>query len=304
MGPTWARTNSCPAIGEFKPIFDHRQVVGFSPATPQNEAGKRIEPPRSVPSPSTLSPLASNAPSPPLDPPRHVLRAPGVAGGSEDRVGAVHREKRLGYVRLPQHDGPGLAGQTDDHRVPLCRPPHPSAQPHGAGRPLCVDILLYGERQTVQGAPGFAARPLLVRAQGLAQRLGSKLMRKAVDVRLHLVRPMVQSLHDLDGAELAPLESVAHLTGCHLMDVHESPSCLPRTRLAPVSWLSPACFPPTRRCAQSIRRRRLRARPRGPQSCSVEDPDRPSATSGSSNERRASRCNRSGRSCPFPPARS
>src|SRR5579871_6081050 len=46
-----------------------RQKVGFSPVTPQNEAGMRIDPPVSVPVAIATIPAATAAPDPPLDPP-------------------------------------------------------------------------------------------------------------------------------------------------------------------------------------------------------------------------------------------
>src|SRR2546427_4239802 len=49
---------------------------GRSPTTPQNEAGMRSEPPRSVPSASTIIPVASAAHPPPLEPPPLNARAP------------------------------------------------------------------------------------------------------------------------------------------------------------------------------------------------------------------------------------
>src|SRR5918912_557843 len=43
--------------------------VGLWPATPQNDAGMRIEPPPSVPSAPGTMPAATAAPDPPLEPP-------------------------------------------------------------------------------------------------------------------------------------------------------------------------------------------------------------------------------------------
>src|SRR5438874_4466003 len=42
---------------------------GLSPTTPQHDAGMRIEPPMSVPTPAAASPAATAAPLPPVDPP-------------------------------------------------------------------------------------------------------------------------------------------------------------------------------------------------------------------------------------------
>src|SRR4051812_24217195 len=46
-----------------------RPKVGFSPNTPQNDDGSRIEPPPPVPTPSGPQPAPMAPPPPPLDPP-------------------------------------------------------------------------------------------------------------------------------------------------------------------------------------------------------------------------------------------
>ena len=55
-----------------------RPNVGFSPMTPQNAAGTRIEPPVSLPSASGTSRTASEAPDPPLEPPENRSGAHGL----------------------------------------------------------------------------------------------------------------------------------------------------------------------------------------------------------------------------------
>src|SRR5262245_66389300 len=46
-----------------------RPADGRRPTSPQNEAGMRSDPPRSVPSASAIIPVASAAAPPPVDPP-------------------------------------------------------------------------------------------------------------------------------------------------------------------------------------------------------------------------------------------
>ncbi len=55
--------------------------VGFSPTTPQSDAGCRTEPPVSVPSAQTASPAATAAAEPPLEPPGTVSRSHGLWTG-------------------------------------------------------------------------------------------------------------------------------------------------------------------------------------------------------------------------------
>jgi hypothetical protein len=55
-----------------------RPKVGFRPATPQNDAGIRIEPPPSDPSASGVMPEATEAAAPPLEPPGVRSRSQGL----------------------------------------------------------------------------------------------------------------------------------------------------------------------------------------------------------------------------------
>ena len=69
----------CRTLGQSgkTPSTGIRPQLGFSPTTPQHEAGRRTEQPVSVPSPSSQSPAASAAALPPDEPP--VVR-PGRRG--------------------------------------------------------------------------------------------------------------------------------------------------------------------------------------------------------------------------------
>src|SRR5947208_3498755 len=65
IGPTHEKLVQPLALGN----RDTRPSVGLSPTTPQQAAGWRMEPARSLPSASGPSPAASAAAAPPLDPP-------------------------------------------------------------------------------------------------------------------------------------------------------------------------------------------------------------------------------------------
>ena len=58
-----------------------RQRLGFSPTTPQQEAGMRIDPPPSEPCASGTSPAATAAAAPPEDPPAILAVSQGVTAG-------------------------------------------------------------------------------------------------------------------------------------------------------------------------------------------------------------------------------
>src|SRR5204863_9023423 len=65
IGPAWSKLG---ASGK-QPVIGTRPHVGLKPVTPQHAAGMRIEPPESVPSAASASPVTSAAAEPPLDPP-------------------------------------------------------------------------------------------------------------------------------------------------------------------------------------------------------------------------------------------
>ena len=58
-----------------------RPYVGFSPTTPQSDAGCRTLPPVSVPRAQTASPAATAAAEPPLEPPGTRSRSHGLCTG-------------------------------------------------------------------------------------------------------------------------------------------------------------------------------------------------------------------------------
>ena len=62
------------------PCREIRPMVVFSPRTPQNAAGIRIDPPVSVPIANGTMPAATAAADPPLDPARNARVVVGVQG--------------------------------------------------------------------------------------------------------------------------------------------------------------------------------------------------------------------------------
>ncbi len=65
IGPAWSKEG---ASGK-QPSIGTSAKVGLKPTTPQQAAGMRIEPPESLPRPTTASPAATAAAEPPLEPP-------------------------------------------------------------------------------------------------------------------------------------------------------------------------------------------------------------------------------------------
>src|SRR2546428_12993613 len=75
---------------------------GFSPTTPQQEAGIRIEPPPSPPWLSAQRPAATAAAAPPEEPPAVLVLSTGFRAGGDLRPPLSRRGPKPGAVALSQ----------------------------------------------------------------------------------------------------------------------------------------------------------------------------------------------------------
>lgn len=110
-----------------------RALVGLRPNSPQQEAGKRIEPPRSLPWALGTRPAATAAADPPPEPPVVRDRSQGL------REGAERRRPRRPPHRLGDQPERGPQGRQRPHprrhrphrpRPPRPRPPPPPGRGH------------------------------------------------------------------------------------------------------------------------------------------------------------------------------
>src|SRR5262249_52335897 len=87
IGPTWSRVGA----NGLTPAKDKGPWVGFIPATPQNEAGRVIDPPVWVPMAARHMPQATAAAEPLDEPPgvRSSFQGLRVTGGSIQAYGVV-----------------------------------------------------------------------------------------------------------------------------------------------------------------------------------------------------------------------
>ena len=84
---------------------------------PQQAAGRRMEPPPSVPSASGPWPVATAAAAPPDEPPAVRDEIPRVPRDAEQRAVGQGLVAELRRRRLADEDGAGLAQPADGHRV-------------------------------------------------------------------------------------------------------------------------------------------------------------------------------------------
>jgi hypothetical protein len=86
-----------------------RPGVGFSPQIPQKCAGKRIDPPPSLPTPPIEHPLAIAAASPPLEPPEEYSRFHGFDVFPFTRLLVSYAIKNSGVFVFPSRIAPAAS---------------------------------------------------------------------------------------------------------------------------------------------------------------------------------------------------
>ena len=94
------------------PVSDRAPWVGFSPITPQKDAGIRIDPPVSVPRARGTTPAATAAPDPPLDPPVIRARSQGLAVGPQAEMRLVAPAASSCWLVLPTRMAPASRMRT------------------------------------------------------------------------------------------------------------------------------------------------------------------------------------------------
>src|SRR5512143_3362677 len=124
IGPPWSREDAKAII----PYRETRPYVGFMPTTPQREAGWRIEPPVSVPTPAKHRPAATAAAVPPEDPPGILSGAQGLRDGPNREVSVEDPIANSSMFCFPRRTAPEAAifsvtaasyGGRKPERIPL-----------------------------------------------------------------------------------------------------------------------------------------------------------------------------------------
>ena len=124
--------------------------VGLRPASPQNAAGIRIEPPPSVAVAIAAMPAASAAPEPPLEPPGDQSVPHGFVVVAVQRVRREPRERELRLVRLADDDRAGGAQPARHEPVGRRRRRRPRTSANRTSTAYPVDVLhvLHEQGQT------------------------------------------------------------------------------------------------------------------------------------------------------------
>ena len=174
--------------------------VGFIPATPQNAAGRVMDPPVCVPRAARHIPQATAAAEPLDEPPGvrsrfHGLR---VTGGSIQAKGVE--------TVLPRMIAPALRKRaTMEASIGSVLPSQP-AIPHEVGRPLDIDDVLDPDRNPVQRPAVASGLQLGVALYCLGQGTVSVHDHPGPDLVLSLLDPIKARLEDVDAGGLALAE--------------------------------------------------------------------------------------------------
>ena len=111
-------TNSCVSGPQYSPKSGPSVVrarVGFSPTMPHIEAGKRIEPPMSLPCATGTIPDATAAADPPLDPPVLRVRSQGLWVAPYASGSVVMLVASSGVFVLPTNTNPAARNRAANH---------------------------------------------------------------------------------------------------------------------------------------------------------------------------------------------
>ena len=132
-----------------------RARVGFSPNSPQQEAGMRIEPPPSLACASGTIPAATAAAAPPDEPAGRPAEVPGVAGRPRQAGLGRRREPQFGRRRLAENEDAGATETLGERRIESA----PAANSAKSREP-CIDrvpFIAVGPSFRRNGAPAKGA---------------------------------------------------------------------------------------------------------------------------------------------------
>ena len=186
-----------------------RPSLGLRVAAPSQAAGRRTEPPMSVPTWKAPQPAAAAAPAPELEPPTVQRGVPRAAGDAVQARDAGGEHAPVGHRRGADDDAAGLEDSRDDGRVAHRDDGLVGCAPGASRDSGAVQVLLDGDGHPVEVAELFAARPAHLTGMRVGEHLLGVEVAEGVDQRVALVDVGEEHAGDLDRRELA-----ARVGGC------------------------------------------------------------------------------------------
>jgi len=168
--------------------------VGFSPTSPQNAAGIRIEPPVSVAVARGTMPAAIAAPEPPLEPPGEYAGAQGFRVAPNGRFAVKPSQANSGVFAFPTGIAPAARSAWGIRPSRSAGGVGEQQRSVGGRQARQVLDVLHEERDARQGARVLAPGDALVQGRGL----GEGLLRAERDHRAH---PEVEPFDPADRLE-------------------------------------------------------------------------------------------------------
>src|SRR5207302_8993728 len=156
-GPIWSRLDA----NATSPYRDTRPYVGFTPTTPQNAAGWRIEPPVSDPNANALNPAATAAALPPLDPPGTRLGSCGLHVGPNAEFSVDEPMANSSRLVLPTTTAPAARSRSTTVASYGGHQPSRMRDEHVVGIPRVAKLSL---RATGTPASGPGSSPAATRS--------------------------------------------------------------------------------------------------------------------------------------------
>ena len=210
-----------------------RPRCGFSPTSPQNAAGIRIEPPPSVAEAAPTSPAATAHALPPLDPPTERFVSQGLRVGPQASVsvkGWIARSESVVFARITapaarrrRTSSPSAAAE----RSPNARVPNLVTVPSTS----TLSLIATGdpEQRLIAVVVGDAAR---VRRLGLRDRPLGEHLGERVQLRVEALGPLEVEVDELAGGDLARADQLRLARNAgerEVFGVHGAILCRPRS---------------------------------------------------------------------------
>ena len=178
-GPAWVKRKS---VSGKCPVSGTRPWVGLSPTTPQWCAGSRIEPPRSLPSPSDDMPVATATASPPLEPPELRSWSCGFDVRPKTRFAVSHQSANSGVFVFSSRTAPALFARETTVASRSGTQPAKSREPRVVRMPAVSNVSLTVKGRRAAGrARRRAARPPPPRPPAPPRRVPRSRSRSAPD---------------------------------------------------------------------------------------------------------------------------
>ena len=205
-------------------------TVGLWPYTPQKCAGTRIDPPMSLPTGRYVSPAASAAASPPLEPPAVRATFHGLFVRPNTALSLCQYARPFRRVRLPEDHRAGRAIALDDRRIARRNMGGELGRAGGRLHSRGLERVLDRARHAVERAPPLAARARLVGGSRASQRGGRGQRDNRVEGRVVALDAVEDPCGQLDRGDVTTPDRSRRVDRRDEVEVSDGAARRPRAR--------------------------------------------------------------------------